>query len=103
MFQISNEHKDQCSEGLKELATLTVTQTGGASYKLSGAVGANGRPVLISINDLVLTQGIELTGNLLLFKSSASQVLGAVIGECCAIFARAVCRQPTHRCVFRHH
>ena len=68
-------------EDAQELVTLVVTQVGGESYKVSGAVGADGHPVLIGINDLVFSQGADLKGSLLVYKSENPQNLGNIVGR----------------------
>ena len=80
--QISSDHKDKITEKNQELVTLVVTQVGGLGYKVSGVVGADGRSVLIGINDLVFSQGADLKGSLLVYKSSNPQDLGNIVGRC---------------------
>ena len=58
-----------------------MTQVGGESYKVSGAVGADGHPVLTGINDLVFSQGADLKGSLLVYKSANPQNLGNIVGR----------------------
>ncbi len=58
---------------------MSVTKAGGESFTVSGALGTDGHPVLISINNLAFSQGAELKGKLLVYQSQSPETLGAVV------------------------
>ena len=81
VLQVATEHRAEAPKGLSELVSLSIQQPGGATYVLSGLVGAN-KPVWGAINGAAFTQGVALEGDLLLYRSAADlKVLSAVTSE----------------------
>lgn len=78
-LKVSTEHKEAAPDGFSELVTVTVQQPGGATYTLSGLVGA-GVPLLVTLNKANFSPRVALEGTNLVYSSASTSVLGAVVG-----------------------
>ena len=78
--QVSTEHQASAPDGLSELVTVTVQQPGGATYTLSGLVGA-GVPLLVTLNNANFSPRVALEGTNLVYSSASTSVLGTVVGK----------------------
>lgn len=80
-FQVSTEHVASTPEGISELVTVTIQQPGGATYTLSGLIGA-GIPLLVTLNNATFSPRVALEGtNLVYCSPSGTSVLGTVVGK----------------------
>ncbi|KAI0240729.1 D-3-phosphoglycerate dehydrogenase [Lamellibrachia satsuma] len=79
-LQVSTEHVASTPEGISELVTVTIQQPGGATYTLSGLIGA-GIPLLVTLNNATFSPRVALEGtNLVYCSPSGTSVLGTVVG-----------------------
>lgn len=78
--QVSTEHIESAPDGFSELVTVTVQQPGGATYSLSGLVGA-GVPLMVTLNKANFSPRVALEGTNLVYSSVSTSVLGAVVGK----------------------
>jgi len=78
-IQVTTEHRESSTSQYPAQVSVQV-QLNGATFKVTGVVAA-GQPVLVAVNDAALSQGVVMSGDILLYRGQDNlQVLSAVTG-----------------------